>query len=200
MTNTTVEKKTPWQLLAIIAVTVVPLVAAYVAYYTGMGVPDESVNEGIMLTPAPSFAALAELDGDPLDFADAPRWRLVVPVPETCGDACQKNFYLTRQVHTRLGAKAERVERYAVNLGGDAGAQYLESIKAEHPDLKMLTATGPQWQGWLGDAGAKFDLDAQHYYLLMDPQGFAMMAYTNEHSGNQLLTDIKRILRYSPEN
>ncbi len=200
MNTTTAEKKTPWQLLAIIAVTVVPLIAAYVAYYTGMGVPEESVNEGIMLTPAPSFAALAELEGDALDFAAARKWRLIVPVPAECGDACQKNFYITRQVHTRLGAKAERVERYAVNLGGEAGNRYLESIKAGHPDLKMLDASGPQWQGWLGEAGAGLDLEGHHYYLLVDPQGFAMMAYTNDHTGNQLLADIKRILRYSPEN
>lgn len=199
MTMPTAQKKTPWQLYAILAVTLIPLIAAYVAYYTGIGVPDESVNEGTMLTPAPTMADLKGLEGEVPEFGTDRVWRLLVPIPEVCGESCEQNLYITRQVHTRLGAKAERVDRYAVNLAGEAGDSYLQAIAADHPDLKTMTAPLPQWQQWLRDIDAELDLNARHYYLLVDPQGFAMMAYTSEHTGNQLLTDIKRILRYSPE-
>ena len=36
-----------------------------------------------------------------------------------------------------------------------------------------------------------------HYYLLVDQEGFAMMVYTSEIHGNDLLKDLKRALKFS---
>lgn len=191
----------PWQLIAILAVTIIPIVAAYVAYFTGVGVPDEHVNNGKLLEPARSLEdVLADADGDLPEFGGENRvWRLVVPVPYPCNQTCQNHLYLTRQVHIRLGEKAERVERYAVNLGGKAGEDYLTEIADEHPRLKRLSVAGKQWQNWLAETNAPQNVDAEPYYLLVDQVGFAMMYYDRSNDGNQLLKDIKRVLRFSPE-
>ncbi len=192
-------KKNPWPLIAILAVTLVPLVAAYVAYFTGMGVPDETVNEGQLLSPVKNTAdILADAEGDIPELANNLKWRLFIPVPEHCSEACQQNLYVTRQVHIRLAEKGERVERFAVNVGGTDGAEFLQQIKAEQPGLRQFAVSRSAWQDWLRGTNVSEDLTDGHYYLLVDQVGFAMMFYTTDHDGNQLLKDLKRVLRYSP--
>lgn len=200
MTQTADTKKTPWQLIAILVVTLVPLVAAYVVYYTGIGMPDDVVNEGELISAAPNIdSLLPHAAGDLPRFNNNRKWRILLPVTDSCGEHCQQNLYVTRQVHTRLAEKGERVERYAVNLAGSVGEEFLDSIRTEHPRLKTFDAPPVQWNTWLAETNVPGDPDAQHYYLLIDQLGFAMMFYTSDHHGNQLLADIKRILRYSPE-
>lgn len=200
--NDTVQKKSKknaWPLIAILVVTVVPLVAAYVAYFTGMGVPDDTVNEGELLSPAKNISViLADAEGDIPELSNNLKWRLLIPVPESCSDVCQRNLYITRQVHIRLAEKGERLERFAVNIGGAQGADFLQKIQAEQPGLIQLDVAEMAWHEWLQDTNVPDDLDNGHYYLLVDQVGFAMMFYTTNHDGNQLLKDLKRVLRYSP--
>lgn len=192
-------KKNPWPLIAILAITLIPLIAAYVAYFTGMGVPDETVNEGQLLSPAKNTAdILADAEGDIPELANNLKWRLFIPIPEHCSEACQQNLYVTRQVHIRLAEKGERVERFAINIGGTDGAEFLQQIKAEQPGLRQFAVTQAAWQEWLRGTNVSEDLTDGHYYLLVDQVGFAMMFYTTDHDGNQLLKDLKRVLRYSP--
>lgn len=190
------RKKMSWQLTAIVLVTLVPMVAAYVAYFTGVGVPQSRVNEGVLLEPARNLADVLPLaQGDKPEIENNLLWRMIIPVPATCDQACQRNLYITRQVHIRLADKADRVERYAVNIGGSEGAAFLQSIAAEHPGLKSFSMPEEDWHKWL--AGTNMPV-SDHAYLLVDQVGFAMMFYSEQHDGNQLLKDLKRVLRYSP--
>lgn len=194
------RRSPPWQLIAIIVVTVVPIIAAYIAYFTGVGVPQDHVNEGTLLKPVRSVEDLiTDEEWRNLTAKESRPWRLLVPVPYPCEEQCQEHLYITRQVHVRLGDKSHRVERYAVNLGASEGAAYLDDIAAEHPLLKRLAVTPTQWQTWLEGTNAPVDVSEEHYYLLIDQVGYAMMYYDRETDGNQLLKDIKRVLRYSPE-
>lgn len=190
------RKKMSWQLTAILLVTLVPMVAAYVAYFTGVGVPQSRVNEGVLLEPARNLADVLPLaEGDKPQIENNLLWRLIIPIPANCNQVCQRHLYITRQVHIRLADKAERVERYAVNLGGAEGAAFLQNIAAEQPGLKSFSMNEKDWQQWL--AGSNLPA-SDHVYLLVDQVGFAMMFYGEQHDGNQLLKDLKRVLRYSP--
>lgn len=194
------KKSKSWQLKAILLVTVLPIVAAYVAYYTGIGVPQERVNEGALVAPARNLKdLLPQAEGTTPTFENHSPWRLLIPVGRECNQACQDNLYLTRQVHVRLANKADRLERYAVNLGGAAGDQFLQGIAQQHPLLKRFSVDKEQWQKWVQGTNIPADFHSQPYYILVDQVGFAMMVYGVEHDGNQLLKDIKRVLRYSPE-
>jgi hypothetical protein len=193
------SKKNSWPLIAMLVVTLVPLVAAYLAYFTGMGVPDDTVNEGELLSPAKNIAdILADAEGDIPELSNNLKWRLLIPVPQHCSTACQQNLYVTRQVHIRLAEKGERVERFAVNIGGAEGADFLQQIKAEQPGLRQFAVAEAAWHEWLRGTNVLDDLTDGHYYLLVDQVGFSMMFYTTNHDGNQLLKDLKRVLRYSP--
>lgn len=197
--QTKTKRSNSWQLWAILLVTAVPMVAAYVAYFTGAGVPQERVNQGELLTPAKNVAdLLASAEGDLPSFDNNYDWFLLLPITAQCNSACQQNLYVTRQVHIRLSEKADRVQRYAVNLAGAEGEAFIQSLQQEHPLLQSFTVDRQQWQQWLADTNAPVDAQAEPFYLLVDQVGFAMMYYGVQHEGNQLLKDIKRVLRYSP--
>ena len=200
--NTAQPKRGAWQLYAILLVTFVPLVSAYIAYYTGLGVPETTVNNGYLLQPAmdikPLFAAAA--DGETPNFKDNKQWRILIPVASSCNAACVNNLYVTRQVHVRLGEKAERVERIAVPVNGEEAAEYLKNIAVEYPRLQVVNIPASIWQNWWSGASVPAQNLSEHFYFLVDPQGFAMLLYNENNDGNQLLKDIKRVLRYSPDN
>lgn len=181
-------------LLLIVAVALIPMVAAYTAFFTGIGVPDNTVNNGSLIKAMSLEPLLSEDEWQRLQ--DEKKWRLFLPLGQTCNQSCQDNFYTTRQVHVRLGEKGLRVERYALNYGGSAGQRYLDDIKGDHPVLQAATVDSSIWENW-SETLAEFTAQTEsHFYLLVDQEGFAMMVYTDQH-GNDLLKDIKRALKYS---
>lgn len=185
-------------LLAIFFVSVVPIVAAYVAFYTGLGVPENTVNNGVLLTKPLDIKQLVAGDDDPfaVHVREQKKWRLLIPTYQDCGSACEDILFTTRQVHIRLGEKSERVERVLVNLSGAAGQRWVEQKIADHPRLHTIDLPFNAWQVWIAESGVPLNIEQQPYYLLVDQRGFAMMAYTTEH-GNLLLKDLKRALKYS---
>lgn len=200
MSESTGKKKSSLPMVIILVVSIVPIVGAYIAYYTGLGVSADTVNEGTLLKsdpPANIIDLLNLAEGEKPDYERNYAWRLIVPIPEYCNQACQDNLYTTRQVHIRLGEKAERVERYAALIGGQASEDYYQNIREEHPRLKAFSISRDQWLQWLQASNVPQSMEQEHYYLLIDQIGFAMMFYTSAHEGSQLLKDIKRILRYS---
>jgi len=186
-------------LLAIITVSVLPIFAAYFMFFTGIGVPDNTVNQGFLL---PNAVNIDDLLGDEhetfaTELNTEKKWRLLLPLGQECNSACEQNFYTTRQVHIRLSEKSIRLERVAVNIGGTVGLRLYDQLSPQHPKLKLLTVNVEQWQNWLNASGEQLHADQRPYYLLLDQEGFAMMYYTEEHHGNALLKDIKRALKYS---
>lgn len=182
-------------LLLIFAVAVFPVAAAYVMFFTGVGVPGNTVNKGELLAQPMSIEPLLPENVWQTISADK-KWRLLLPVDASCNVRCEENFYNTRQVHIRLGEKSERVERYALNLDGAAGEAYLASIAEQHPQLKTVSVSAAQWREWSASLAVYKEDRNNHFYLLVDQEGFAMMAYTDQH-GNDLLKDLKRALKYS---
>ncbi len=191
-------KKNKWTLIAIVTMSMLPITAAYLAYFLGIGVPDDTVNNGVLLPKPVHVKDLFESDDHQVvtHLEEDKKFRIFIPIGETCDETCQESLYTTRQVHIRLNEKAERLERYAINIGGTKGRDYLESIAKEHPRLKVAEVSLGQWQAWLNQSGAQLELAPQHYYLMVDQEGWAMMSYTDQH-GNDLLKDLKRLLKYT---
>ncbi|WP_346838320.1 hypothetical protein [Microbulbifer sp. SAOS-129_SWC] len=185
--------------IAVLAAVFVPILAAYVVYYTGVGMPAGTTNEGQLLRPPVRVLDLPfqERDAGRLQLgAEQPRWRYLVIPAGRCASACEKLLYTSRQVHIRLGEKADRVERLLVTAAPLGDARYRQ-LRQQHPRLRFVTLEPAVLEKLQRAAG--FRQWHQPRALLVDQQGYAMMAYDNHHSGNQLLKDIKRLLKYSNE-
>ncbi|MBB3063595.1 hypothetical protein [Microbulbifer rhizosphaerae] len=186
-----------FQALSVIASVVLPMLAAYIVFRTGIGMPEGTVNQGELLQPPRSIEHLPLLkpSGTRLDLlSESPRWRYLILPGGDCTAECEKLLYTTRQVHIRLGEKADRVERLLVSatpLSEERRAQ----LREQHPRLRFAVQESAALDGLLRDTNhPRLERVST---LLVDQRGFAMMVYDNHHSGNQLLKDIKRLLKYS---
>ena len=124
-------------------------------------------------------------------------WRIMVLISADCDADCQQNLFITRQVHIRLAEKAPRVERILLALE-EIPAQQKQQLLAEHPNVLWLKSSQAALANWLADtnvAAMPFD---QNYFLI-DQDGFAMMGYNAEHTGQDLLDDLKKLLKYTYE-
>ncbi|MBB6520129.1 hypothetical protein [Pseudoteredinibacter isoporae] len=187
-----------WQAVLLFGIIALPMILALLIYKTGIGKPGSTINEGVLLTPAKQVDTFAHADtqGQSL-LASGKKWRLLIPYHAACNEACLSNFYITRQVHIRLGEKARRVERVMVSLGAMTPA--LETLLLEHPRLRVMPVDSAVYSNWLAEASLPEDSNVLEHYFLVDENGFAMMAYSAEHDGNKLLKDIKRVLKFTSE-
>lgn len=183
--------------LIILAVTLLPMLLAYIVYQTGWGIPEDTVNQGGLLTPPVHVRELSMPETDLNLLLQQKRWLVFIPVVNPCEQSCQDRLFITRQVHIRLGEKSRRVQRYALSLAGEQSDAHLKVLREDHPQLKILSISPGAWSDWL--AKTNVNQQAQNIFLLVDQEGYAMMYYTAEHTGNDLLKDIKRLLKYSYE-
>jgi len=199
--------------LLILIIVTAPMLLAYVMYQTGWGISSSTTNKGELLTPALSIQDLQVIDEDnvfekmfsnttdnsPLNDdmtkkSTGKKWRLLVPVTEACSDVCQQNLYTTRQVHIRLAEKAYRVERIILSLD-ELGSELLQRLENEHPNTLRISSSDDLFSQWL--APANIAESAEQYYYLVDQEGFAMMRYDVSHTGQDLLDDVKKLLKFT---
>ena len=205
--------------LVIIVIVTAPMLLAYIMFQTGWGVSSNTTNNGELLTPALPIQELQVMTEDKVfenlfsgQFFDeaavnknsvnkntenkssAKKWRLLVPVTAACSDVCQKNLYTTRQVHIRLAEKAYRVERIILSLD-ELNPTLLQQLNNEHPNTLRVSSRANLFSQWL--APANIAESAEQYYYLIDQEGFAMMRYDVSHTGQNLLDDIKKLLKFT---
>lgn len=174
-----------------------PMIFATVMFYTGWFNPATSTNKGQLVSPLQPVQVLGLQGADEqplenrfgLDHPD-PRWHLIIAA-ETCDSQCEQLLYLARQVNIALGKNADRVRRVAYI--GELPEPLAARWEQEYPGLERLRVQDtrqPQWP-----AGA--DPAAEAQILVVDPMGNVMMRYGPQHTGKDMLTDLKHLLKLS---
>lgn len=214
--NPAIKKRNKFYGLLIIAAIVLPMLLAYLMFKTGIGFPAGTSNKGELLIPPQPIQNLVltnnnELlnslysSNDKMEGATSnssaseqattrKRWRILIPVTQNCDKRCQDNLYLTRQVHIRLAEKAYRVERILLLLDTFSVTEKA-SLKKEHPETLFIESSPQYFQEWLEQI--KLPSEPTHYFYLVDQEGFTMMRYDETHSGQDLLDDIKKLLKFT---
>jgi cytochrome oxidase Cu insertion factor (SCO1/SenC/PrrC family) len=188
------QKKSQGPLIIMLSVAIFPMIAAYFIFFTGVGMPEKTVNAGLLINKATSIKAILN-DSEWKAIEENKLWRVLLPISNNCDDTCKQNLYTTRQVHIRLDQKSKRVKRMgiAIETLNQETRQWLEK---EHPRLTLITpekAAAEQWYASIPELGTKND----DFYFLVDQEGRAMMLYSSDTHGNDVLKDIKRALKYS---
>lgn len=159
-------------------------------------------NRGVLLRPMVPVAGLdlRTPDDAPLDWAAmTPKWRLLIPVVLPCAEACRSALYLSRQVHVRLEKNARRMERVLLVLGAPPDQAMVDWLRHEHPHLTLMRGDAVTFAGWPAASAAAWNPSASPVFVV-DPAGMAMLYFTSEHSGADMLADLRHLLKYSPEN
>lgn len=172
-----------------------------------------SKNNGVLIRPPLQMTDL--LEGNPAASIDGVeheagslfqgKWTMVVRAENGCNSKCRDTLYLTRQLHVRLNKDAYRVQRVYMYEGAAGPNQkpaaldtdFIEFIGQEHPRIATLPVSSS-----ISDTLANKmtgENKEQASFFLVDPQGWAMMYYLDQHEGNAVLTDLKHLLKYSRE-
>jgi cytochrome oxidase Cu insertion factor (SCO1/SenC/PrrC family) len=151
---------------------------------------------------APAYLPFEELVAgiSPEDYKPRPWQLLYLGAPE-CDALCVDRLYFLRQLHTRLGREADRVERVYVQVAAMPGPlpEATASILAEqHPDMKQLHAESSSLQQVLAPTvPAGEDAIGNHYIYVVDPVGNVMLYFTPDNTPEEILSDLDKLLDQS---
>lgn len=196
------QRRGRMQGILISAIILLPMIAALIIYYSGLGLPSNTVNKGELLNPPFALKSLSNNVTDDISLLlerSSKKWRYLIIGGSECDQRCQEQLYLTRQVHIRLGEKAGRVERVYLSVDTPVNEPTATFLQQEHPHIKQWVVSAAALDQQLKQSLKQFSSES-YPYLLMDQEGFVMMAYNTHHNGNQLLDDIKKLLKYSYED
>lgn len=174
-----------------------PMIFATMMFYTGWFNPGGQSNNGTLVQPPVSvteFHLLGE-NGQPLEDRFGPehreaRWMLLVSAG-TCDADCEQLLYLARQVNVALGKNSSRVTRGAWldEVPEELGQRW----STEYTAMERLTLKGETRPTW--PQGVEPQNEPR--ILLVDPFGNVMLHYGTEHTGKQILSDLKHLLQLS---
>lgn len=174
--------------------------AAYFVFFTGIGVPQSTTNKGVLVRPAQPLSALSFVDsGQSVVSIESlhGQWVIIIPGSGGCDQPCIDKLYLSRQIRTALGKESHRLSRLYLSFNGPPSMQLQDLLTSQHPDLAVARTSEIDWQNLLLKGGQ--DVEAHDGYYLVDPRGYVMMAYTDEHSGGDTLSDLRFLMKYSSE-
>ncbi len=176
-------------LWVLIALTVAPVLASYIAYYVWQ--PSRRVNYGELLEPRPlPNSKLTLADGTPFHWRQlAGKWVLATADSGVCDAYCRQKLVYLRQVRLAQGAEMERIERaWLITDAVDPEAALL----AQHQGVWLIRAAGGDMLNLFPVAGSLAD----HIYVV-DPLGNLMMRYPRDPDPRKMLKDVARLLRHS---
>lgn len=178
-----------FKLLLLIGVFVLPVVAAYLAYFGWRPAGHANYGELLEVSPLRQTAGMAH-DGTPLDLAALRgKWLMVHVGPAYCGTACAQQLYLMRQTRIAQGKEQSRLERLWVQTDSAAIAP---ALLQEHPGLRVWRPASP---GFAEQFPAAQD-PADHIYLV-DPLGNLMLRFPAQPDAKRMMKDLKRLLKAS---
>ena len=175
--------------LMLVGVFVVPVIAAYVAFFGWR--PAGHTNYGELLKPAPLQHIRGVLQtGEPFKLNDIQgKWVMVHIGPSQCDDHCARQLYLMRQVRLTQGKHQSRIERLWVVTDQAAPAA---SVMNDHPGLIIWRPTDATF---LAQFPPGTDL-AGHIYLV-DPLGNLMLRYPENPDPKGMMKELKVLLKAS---
>ncbi len=175
--------------LLLIGVFVVPVVAAYLAYFGWR--PAGHTNYGALLevTPLQQTSGVAH-DGTPLDLeALRGKWLMVHVGPASCDVACAQQLYLMRQTRIAQGKEQSRIERLWVVT--DVGT-VARGLLQDHPGLRVWRPAESAFVDQFPAASSR----ASHIYLV-DPLGNLMLRFPAQPDAKRMMKDLKLLLKAS---
>jgi len=175
--------------LLMVAVFMVPVVAAYLAYFGWRPSGHANYGELLKVTPLQQTAGHA-LDGKPFNLDQLRgKWVMVHVGAASCDASCARQLYLMRQIRIAQGKEQSRIERlWVLTDEGVPDAAFLR----EHPGLYVWrpadTAFGAQFTG--------VQNQSDHVYLL-DPLGNLMLRFPAQPDAKRMMKDLKLLLKAS---
>jgi len=184
-----------WKMLLVMAMCAAPVVGSYFTFYVLK--PRGSANYELV-TPAdmPADLPLTDTQGRTvMPKSLHGQWLLAVAQPADCGEACERQLYVQRQLREMLGKERGRVDKLWL-VPGDAvpSAKLLEAISQKGAEVTVLRVPKDRLEAWLKPAPGKALAD---HFFLIDPMGNWMERAPADPEPKKLKADLDKLLRAS---
>ncbi len=187
-------------LILVIALFLLPVVAATWLYFGGWRPEGKSLAHGELVQPARVLgdAELKTMDGAPYRLsALRGSWVMVYIGPLPCTDDCRNSLYKMQQVRLAQGRDAPRVER--VMIAANAGSDALRELARQYPGMHAVSGARATLQTlareFVSSRGTALDVPGRVY--LIDPIGNLVMSYAPDADPSGMRKDLARLLRLS---
>lgn len=171
-------------LVALAAVTVLPVVVAIVSYHYFP--PEARMNYGALIPPRPlpgqeaGAVALSQLRG---------RWVMLTADAPACDDRCRRKLYIMRQVRAAQGVEGMgRIERVWLLTGEGYPSP---ELLADYPGMRIARVAPDLIASLPGDP------DPADHVFLIDPLGNLMLRFPANPDPGRMIEDLKRLLKVS---
>jgi len=193
--NRSARNRKRWTLVALMALFLSPVVAAW------LWTPSSFRNRGDLVNPPRPLPQISVLlpDGNraALDSTFG-RWTYFVFISGPCEDACRQLASTVELVRMSQGKNEKRIQLLMLSLN-PAELDSLAALTEEAPAIKAFAVDREQ-QGALRSvfgAGAGSTAPDPSRIYLVDPMGNLMMSYPADSDPKNLRKDIGRLLRAS---
>jgi hypothetical protein len=187
--------KTRWRrylpLYLLIAITTLPIAAAYIAYYVAS--PPSRTNYGTLIEPQRRTPALplTKLDGTAFDLRELRgKWVVVMVDGGDCDKRCADKLLMMRQQRTMTGKDRDRIER--VWLITDEVPLSIMLMR-EYEGTHFIRAPLQPLRDFLSLPDAA-DARLENHIWVIDPRGNLMLRWPKNADPNGVKRDITRLL------
>lgn len=200
MTEHASAKQKPYMLLVLVLIPIFVVLAASFVFYTGIGMPKDTRNKGVLIVPPQQINDIQPLDIQGKSFVferkkEESRWTFLTARSAACSDECKQRFWMNRQTRTALGQYQERVRRVWLVTEGKLDGETEQWLQKEHADVVVLYGDSAKWQQLLAQSNYRVADENQTNFFLVDPDGFVMMYYTMQNTYKDIMTDMKFLLK-----
>ena len=181
-------------LLAVLLMSLAPVVAAVIVYFVPSLHPTESTNYGTLVTPQRPMPAAADLplttlDGQPFDLGSLKgRWVLSAADGAECPESCARKLFILRNTHASQGKNVERLVRVWF-ITDDA--EVPQKVLDAYDGTIMLRADRKQLEAYL-PAGEGESLTDPMW--IIDPLGNLILRYPPEADPTRFRKDVSKVV------
>ncbi|MFT7723340.1 MAG: hypothetical protein QM788_10980 [Roseateles sp.] len=195
-TAATRQRAGRWKMLLLLAICAAPVVASYFTFYV---VKPRGSAYGELIVPTvelPADLPLTDLQGRPVAAASLHgQWLLALVQPGACDAACERRFYVQRQLREMLGKERDRVDKLWL-IPDDAmpRPELLAALGQKGAEVTILRVPQARLAAWLRPADGK--PLAEHFYVI-DPLGRWMLRAPGDPDPKKLKGDLDKLLKAS---
>jgi len=188
--------KTRWRrylpLYLLIAITILPIAAAYIAYYVAP--PFGRTNYGTLIQPQRPTPALplTRLDGTAFDLRELRgNWVFVIVDGGDCDKGCTDKLLMMRQQRTMTGKDRDQVERVWL-IPDEAPLSIM--LMREYEGTHFIRAPLQLLRDFLELPDAP-DARLQDHIWVIDPRGNLMLRWPKNAEPNGVKRDVAQLLK-----
>ena len=188
------NKRSTATLWILIALSVLPFIAAY-AYYN-LGDFKTFTNNGDLINPVVDIQSLKLMDdaGNKIEREIfTKKWRMMLIVSNRCNEECKSSLYNMRQLNIALGKNYDRFRHMLIHTE-KMNIELAELIHTEYKDALHAYSSEDILTNALKESNT--NIFSNSIYI-MDPIGNIMMLFKPGMDPKVILRDLNRLLKIS---